>query len=380
MKKKLLATILAMSMVATAGVTATACFAVKDKQTDDSTEKENVLNNEGMEITDSENSPIRLMQTSLLPKDYASYGVSPQAEAAYTLEAEILPASMASFVDLEWTVEFQRKDATWADGKSASDYIKVTPIGELGHQAVVECLQGFNAVIVIKAAVRGNEDIFGSCQCNYICRYDTISAELEDGTSISFEKDKVSTFTLENAMTSGKLTFTGQGSWVGTTDTSEFGLSMKISDALAEQLYQVGFTVYDTTVVYGDTLYSPQLSLSMYGYETMLYLPGADATIVGEVHSELIKQGYLWATTGTNDDGVLSEEEWEAYHRYREAIICAWEESDDFLITLMLTQYNNEMDKKVLMEYQAQMDFDALELFPALSVASVSLNFGSLEF
>jgi hypothetical protein len=35
MKKKLLATILAMSMVATAGVTATACFAVKDKRTSD---------------------------------------------------------------------------------------------------------------------------------------------------------------------------------------------------------------------------------------------------------------------------------------------------------------------------------------------------------
>lgn len=35
MKKKLLVTILAMSMLATAGVTATACFAVKDKRTSD---------------------------------------------------------------------------------------------------------------------------------------------------------------------------------------------------------------------------------------------------------------------------------------------------------------------------------------------------------
>ena len=37
MKKKLLATILAVSMVATAGVTATACFAVKDKPSSEST-------------------------------------------------------------------------------------------------------------------------------------------------------------------------------------------------------------------------------------------------------------------------------------------------------------------------------------------------------
>ena len=43
MKKKLLATILAMSMVATAGVMATACFAVKDKPSSESTQTDSSI-------------------------------------------------------------------------------------------------------------------------------------------------------------------------------------------------------------------------------------------------------------------------------------------------------------------------------------------------
>ena len=109
-------------------------------------------------------------------------------------------------------------------------------------------------------------------------------------------------------------------------------------------------------------------------------MPGADAAIVGEDHSALIKQGYLWATTGTNDDEVLTEEEWEAYNRYREAILGAWNESDDFLITLILTQYDKLPEGNVLKSYTAQMDMVASDLFPAISAASISLNYDNIDF
>ena len=197
----------------------------------------------------------------------------------------------------------------------------------------------------------------------------------------TFSKDEMPHFSLEETIQGkGMLTFTGMEDEVGTSGSSVFDLSMEINDVLAQNLQQAGFTVHSNKVVYGSPLYDPQLSLSKYGYETMLYLPGADADILGKTQSNLIKQGYLWAISGTDDDGKLSDEERVAYNKYREAVLAAWDESDDFMITLTVTQYDSKENMIVLRQYHTQMDFVAEELLPELTVASVALDQSNLDF
>ena len=383
--KRLIAIILVTAIVYTGLASLVAWLIIrndrKNSQTNNPTKIEGVLTgNGGMEIEDGQGSAIRMMSTTLKPKQYASYGVSEQAESAYTIEATIVPEYMDNFVALEWTAEFQNSDSEWATGKNASDYIKITPTGTLAHSATVECLQAFGEVIVIKAVSKDDASIFGACTCNYINRYASINAELDDGTLIMLDQVPGYNFAFETTNKGkGDIHITGAQGAIGTKESSAFTLTMQIDEVLERHLHDAGFDVKGTTVTYDGTLDASQLQ-SGYKFETMLYLPGADAAIVGEDHSALIKQGYLWATTGMNDDGVLTEEEWEAYNRYREAILGAWNESDDFLITLILTQYDKLPEGNVLKTYTAQMDMVASDLFPAISAASISLNYDNIDF
>ena len=371
-----------VAAIAFTGIASLSAWLIKkNTQVNNSTNIENVLTgNGGMEIEDGQGSSIRMMSTTLKPKQYASYGVSEQAESAYTIEATIVPEYMDNFVALEWTAEFQNPDSEWAIGKSVSDYIKITPTGTLAHQATVECLQAFGEVIVIKAISKDDANIFGACTCNYINRYASINAELDDGTLIMLDQVPGYNFAFEPTNKGkGNIYITGVQGAIGTKESSTFTLTMQIDEVLEHYLHDAGFDINSTTVTYDGALDATQLQ-GGYGFETMLYLPGADAAIVGEEHSALIKQGYLWATIGTNDDGVLTEEEWEAYNRYREAILAAWNESDDFLITLILTQYDKLPEGNVLKTYTCQMDMVVSELIPAISATSISLNYGNIDF
>lgn len=379
MKKKFLASLLAVAVVSTGALTMVACDGGSGKQVNNPSGVEAVhTDNGGVEITNQQNSGIRVMSTKLNKKQYAAYGVSNDALSAYTLTATVTPADMANFAELEWTAEWYRSDVAWVEGEDVYDYVRVTPNG---NQAVIECLKGWDEPVIIKASLKDNPGVFGSCRCAYIVRYGGASAMLEDGTLIPFEKDVTSNFSIETtSMGKGKVTFTGLTDRKGTSDTSVFDLSMTIHEVLAQKLQNAGFTVNSKTVVYGNPLYPPQLQLSKYGYDTMLYLPGADSAIVGVEQSKLIKQGYLWATTGTDEDGVLSTAERNAYNNYREAVLAAWQETDDFLITLTLTQYDSKENKIVLRTYNTQMDFVAEDILPELSVAEVSLDDDYLYF
>ena len=369
--KRIIALILITAIVYTGIASLVAWLIIRSERKDTRASNystESVFTDSGdMEIIDDEGAAIRIMSKKLTKKQYAAYSISNEALEAYTLTATVNPAKITNFVELDWTAEWYRADMTWVEGEDVYDYIKVTPSGDLGHQATIECLKGWDEPVIVKASLKDTPGIYASCWCAYIVRYGKATATLEDGTFIPFEKDETPHFTLETtSMGKGKLTFTGLTDRKGTSDTSVFDLSMTIHDVLAEKLRDAGFNVNSKTVVYGNPLYSPQLQLSKYGYDTMLYLPGADAAIVGTEQSNLIKQGYLWATSGTDEDSSLSQQERDAYNRYREAVLAAWEESDEFLITLTLTQYDSKENRIVLRTYNTQMDFVANEIIPEL--------------
>ena len=124
---------------------------------------------------------------------------------------------------------------------------------------------------------------------------------------------------------------------------------------------------------------SATLSSGMFTVDTFVNLPGADPEIIGEYHSNLIKQGYLWATTGTNDDGKLTTDEWEAYKRYRDAVLEACSNSM-VLLNFELTQYKNSVNKEVLMSSQIDVNCTATTMLPEISLTNIMLNYGNIDF
>ena len=81
----------------------------------------------------------------------------------------------------------------------------------------------------------------------------------------------------------------------------------------------------------------------------------------------------------TNDDGILSQAEWETYEKYRQAVLSAWMGSENFLITLALTQYDKVLGGNVLQTYEAQVDFVA-EILPSIGIGNIELDYGNIDF
>lgn len=69
------------------------------------------------------------------------YTLSYRSGIAY-LNANITPAT-ASIQEVDWSVEFVNPSSTWASGKTATDYVSITPTEDGSTSAEVKCLQAF---------------------------------------------------------------------------------------------------------------------------------------------------------------------------------------------------------------------------------------------
>lgn len=107
---------------------------------------------------------IFLASARIEPNEYAAYEVVETAESAYTITATIEPAN-ATQTALEWTVEFVDASSTWANGKTVTDYVTVSPYGD--NSAVVSCLQPFGEQINVKVTLAENTALRASCTCDY---------------------------------------------------------------------------------------------------------------------------------------------------------------------------------------------------------------------
>ena len=84
-----------------------------------------------------------IVKTAKIPvSEFAAYGVSPLAEAAYTLTATITPSN-ATNKALDWSVSFVNPESEWASGKTVTDYVTVTPTSNGALAAIAACLKQF---------------------------------------------------------------------------------------------------------------------------------------------------------------------------------------------------------------------------------------------
>lgn len=123
----------------------------------------------GSEIADIQSNGIMLFAAPLSVDEYDTYGVSAQAENAYTLTATITPADAAN-KKVNWTIAFKDPSSAWATGKTVTDYATVTPSADGSLTAVVENVAAFGEQIVVKCTSRDNASAFATCALEYLQR------------------------------------------------------------------------------------------------------------------------------------------------------------------------------------------------------------------
>ena len=114
---------------------------------------EGVGNN--MIINSGEEYGISLTSELIAPDDYDNYGISTQAETAYTFVGTAYDENGSSNgvpQDMEGSASWKNASSSWASGKNVEQYIKVTKTGD--NQFQVSCLQEFGepAILTIKSA------------------------------------------------------------------------------------------------------------------------------------------------------------------------------------------------------------------------------------
>ncbi|MCM1368207.1 MAG: hypothetical protein NC184_05325 [Roseburia sp.] len=90
-----------------------------------------------------------------------------ESDSTVNLTATVYP-EVAGDQYLNWSVEFVNASSTWATGKTASDYVSVTPTSEGSVNATVRCLKPFGEQIKITATSRNNEKAKSECTVDFV--------------------------------------------------------------------------------------------------------------------------------------------------------------------------------------------------------------------
>ena len=150
--------------------------------------------NGGAVIGESQGSGIKLMSTKIAAADYEEYGISAQAETAYQLTATITPAN-ATNKEVDWKVSFSNPSASWASGKTVTDYVTVTPTSDGALTANVECKAAFGEKIKVTCTSRDNTSAKASATVDYTQKLQSVEATfgsttLTNGMTRNFDTSK----------------------------------------------------------------------------------------------------------------------------------------------------------------------------------------------
>jgi len=99
----------------------------------------------------------------------ATDGGTVTTSSSYTLTAKISPDT-SDEKEIDWTAAFQNAAGDWSTGKTATDFVKLTP-SENTLSVTAECLEAFAEPIIITAAVHGNETVKATCRADYLQKF-----------------------------------------------------------------------------------------------------------------------------------------------------------------------------------------------------------------
>lgn len=112
---------------------------------------------------------IALMSAPIAKENYEDYGISTQAETAYTITATVEPEN-ATDKRVAWSVSWKNPSSTWASGKTVTNYVTITPTSANALTATLSCSQAFGEVVVLKVASVADSTVAVTREINYMKR------------------------------------------------------------------------------------------------------------------------------------------------------------------------------------------------------------------
>lgn len=246
--KRVIAGVSALAIIAGAAVGGWAIneYVIKDNQftiTDQAYDSDG-----GMQIGEAEGSGISLMSAEIAAADYAEYGISPMAESAQQLTATITPSN-ATNQKVDWTVKWKNASSSWANGKTVTDYVTVTPTADGALTANVECKKEFGEQVIVTCTSRQNTEASATANVDYAKRVTSVTnkiGEVDDTpVNLSFTSSGSSfSFTQKGTISpSGLSQNTAAVYSVGTVEDSfTFTYYITLSSDLINALKEQGFT------------------------------------------------------------------------------------------------------------------------------------------
>ena len=133
---------------------------------------------DGAVISETAEHGVSLMSAKIAPVAYAANGVSALADTAYTLTASVEP-NYAGEKTFDWSIKFEDGSSSWANGKSVTDYVTVTPASDGADTATVECRQAFGERILVTCTSRDYTGLSATCTVDYAQRITGMDITLE---------------------------------------------------------------------------------------------------------------------------------------------------------------------------------------------------------
>lgn len=112
---------------------------------------------------------IALMSAPIDEEDYEDYGISTQADSAFTVTAEVQPEN-ATDKRVTWSVTWKNSSSSWASGKTVTNYVTVTPTTIGALTASVACTQAFGEVVVLTVTSMDDTTVSATQEINYMKR------------------------------------------------------------------------------------------------------------------------------------------------------------------------------------------------------------------
>lgn len=172
MKKKLLATILAVSLVATGAVTTAVCIGGKDNQPTNTAQTGSnvgqVTDDKGMVMGEG----INAMPTRMTFRNARAFTNASEYDSV-TIQATVKPDN-ATNKSVSWSVAFVNPASAWATGKNVTDYVTVTPQSVGSNIAIVECLKPFGEQIKITVTSESNRNAKAECTVDFAKRINQV--------------------------------------------------------------------------------------------------------------------------------------------------------------------------------------------------------------
>ena len=166
-------TVIALALVAILSIGLLCALFIQPQDND-----EEAVPKDGAIISETAENGISLMSAKIMPVAYAESGVSALADTAYTLTATVEP-DYSGEKEFDWSIKFQNASSSWANGKTVTNYVTVTPTSDGANTATIECKQSFGEKIIVTCTSRDYAGLSATCTVDYAQRITGMDVTLE---------------------------------------------------------------------------------------------------------------------------------------------------------------------------------------------------------